>query len=128
MAAGVSSSGSLASGGVRFDHRGRGLFGIGKQVAVDGHIAEAPSSGVGIVQYGGFQKLLVGRIEHRFGLQQRQQFLRRDLFGRLVGGFFQNRVLDDLLGDHLLQFQPVKLEDGDHLHQARGQNLLLRDL
>ena len=41
---------------------------------------------------------------------------------------FQNRILDDLLGDHLLQFQPVKLEDRDHLDQARGQNLLLRDL
>ena len=65
---------------------------------------------------------------HRLGLQQRQQFLRRDLFAGLFGGLFQNRILDDLLGDHLLQFQPVELKDGDHLHQARGQNLLLRDL
>ena len=89
-----------------------------------------PSERIGVVQYGGFQDLLVGGVGHglRLGLQQRQQFLRGDLFAGLFGGFLQNRVLDDLLGDHLLQLQPVELKNGDHLHQAGGQNLLLCDL
>ena len=64
----------------------------------------------------------------RLGFQKRQQFLRRHLFAWLFGSLFQNRIFDDFLGDHLLQLQPVELENGDHLHQARGENLLLCDL
>ena len=89
----------------------------------------APSSALASFSTEAFQNLLVGRVRYPFLLllQQGQQFLGRDLFSGLFGGLFQDRILDDLLGDHLLQFQPVKLEDGDHLHQARSQNLLLRD-
>ena len=36
-----------------------------------------------------------------FGLQNGQQFLGSDLFAGVVRGLFQNRVLNDLLGDHL---------------------------
>ena len=82
---------------------------------------------MGGVAHGGFQKLLVGWIGDPLRLQQGEQFFRRNLFAGFLGGFFQDRVFDDLLGDHLLQFQPVQLEHGHHLDQAGGQDLLLGD-
>ena len=63
----------------------------------------------------------------RSRVEQGEEFLGGDLFAGFLGGFFQNRVLDDFLGDHLLKLQPVKLEHGDHLNQAGGQDLLLGD-
>ena len=38
---------------------------------------------------------------------------------------FENRVLDHLGVDHVLEFELVEREDGDHLHQARGEDLAL---
>jgi len=45
----------------------------------------------------------------------------------ILAGFLQHRILDDLLGDHLLQLQPVELEHGDHLNETRREYLLLLD-
>ena len=55
------------------------------------------------------------------------ELFRCDLFAGFLGGLFEHRVLDDLLIDHLLQFQPVKLEDSDHLQEAGSENLFLRE-
>ena len=46
--------------------------------------------------------------------------------GEVLGKLLQHRILDDLLVDHLAQFEPVQRQHADHLHQARRQNLLLR--
>ena len=42
--------------------------------------------------------------------------------------FFENRILDHLRVDHVLELKLVEREDRDHLHQARGQDLALREL
>ena len=42
--------------------------------------------------------------------------------------FFENRVLDHLSIDHVLELKLVEREDRDHLHQARGKDLALREL
>ena len=39
---------------------------------------------------------------------------------------FENRVLDHLGVDHVLELKLVEREDRDHLHQARGEDLALR--
>src|ERR1700756_2116082 len=41
---------------------------------------------------------------------------------------FEDRVLDHLSIDHVLELKLVEREDRDHLHQARGKNLALREL
>ncbi len=41
--------------------------------------------------------------------------------------FLKNGVFDDFGVDHLLQLELVQGQDTDHLHEARGQNLPLRD-
>ncbi len=89
---------------------------------------EAPSTEFASLNTAASRSCRSAGSHHVFRFQQWQQFLGRDLFGGFVSGFFKNRVLDDLLGDHLLQFQPVKLEDGDHLDKAGRENLLLCDL
>ena len=55
---------------------------------------DAVVHGVGVAQYSGFQELPVGRIVDLLGLQQRQKFLGCNLFPRLVGRFFEHRVLE----------------------------------
>ena len=40
----------------------------------------------------------------------------------------ENRILDHLRVDHVLELKLVEREDGDHLHQARGEDLALREL
>ena len=40
---------------------------------------------------------------------------------------FENRVLDHLGIDHVLELKFIEREDGDHLHQARGEDLPLRE-
>ena len=42
--------------------------------------------------------------------------------------FLENRVLHHLSSDHVLELKLVEREDGDHLHQARRQDLALREL
>ena len=44
---------------------------------------------------------------------------------RIVRQFFQNRVLDHLLIDHLPQFETVERQHADHLNQTRSKDLLL---
>ena len=66
------------------------------------------------------------RIGYAFRLQEGEQFFRTGVFGGFFT-FLQHRVLHDLLVDHLLKLQAVKLEHGDHLDEAGGQNLLLRN-
>ena len=46
----------------------------------------------------------------------------------VLADFLQHRVLHQLLLDHLAQLEAVELEQADHLHQARGEDLLLRHL
>ncbi len=41
---------------------------------------------------------------------------------------FENRVFDHLGVDHVLELKLVEREDRDHLHQARGEDLALREL
>ena len=41
--------------------------------------------------------------------------------------FFEDRILDHLSVDHVLELKLVEREDGDHLHQARGEDLALRE-
>jgi hypothetical protein len=67
---------------------------------------------------GSFQKLPVGGVGVvlLFRLQQRRELFGSDLLAGLLRGFLEDWILDDLLSDHLLQFQPVKLKDGDHLY------------
>jgi hypothetical protein len=38
---------------------------------------------------------------------------------------FENRILSDFVGDHVFQLHSVELKDGDHLHQAWCEYLLL---
>src|SRR4029077_13488684 len=54
----------------------------------------------------------------------------RDLVDYRNIGFklFQNRILDDFGVDHLLQLELVHRQYADHLHESRGQDLLLRNL
>ena len=67
------------------DHlRGRRFLGIGEQVAVDRAAVRPVVHRVGVAQNGGFQELFIGRIVELLGLEQRQKFLGRDLFPRLV--------------------------------------------
>src|SRR6266850_5578325 len=42
--------------------------------------------------------------------------------------FFQDRVGNHLLVDHLAQLKAIEREHADHLNEARSQNLLLRNL
>ena len=42
--------------------------------------------------------------------------------------FFQNRILHHFRIDHVLKLDFVEREDRHHLHEARGQNLPLRQL
>src|SRR5204863_4632740 len=77
---------------------------------------------IGAVQY-----LLVGRLIHPIGLELRQHFLGRNFLSAIFSGFFQDWIVDDLLVDHLLQFQTVQLQHRHHLDQAWGEDLLLRD-
>ena len=60
--------------------RGGGFLGVREEIAVDGHVSRIAIQRVGFVQYGGFQNLpgRPGRLSG-FRLEQRQQFLRRDL-------------------------------------------------
>ncbi len=74
------------------------------------------------------QNLLVGRLIHPIGLELRQHFLGGNFVSAVFGGFFQDRIVDDLLVDHLLQFQTVQLQHRHHLDQAWREDLLLRDL
>jgi hypothetical protein len=69
-----------------------------------------------------FRVGLVGNAILR--LEQLLEFGRRDLVPPLAD-LFEQRILCDLLRNHVLQFQPVELEDPDHLHERRRQNLLL---
>ena len=48
-----------------------------------------------------YRDAAVQDIRNLLGLKQRQKFLGCNLFPRLVSRFFEHRVLDDLLGDHL---------------------------
>src|SRR4051812_22677373 len=41
---------------------------------------------------------------------------------------FENRVLDHLSVDHVLELKLVERQDGDHLHQARSKDLALGQL
>ena len=75
---------------------------------------------------GDFQNGLIRRFRQPLGFEQRLQLLRRQLLAA-VGRFLQDRVLSDLGRDHLLQLQPVQLEQADHLDQPRRQDLLLLD-
>jgi len=70
---------------------------------------------------------LIGRLGHALGFEKLLDFLGAELLAGLVGGFLQDGVLGDLLGDHLPQFEPVQLQNRNHLDQPRGQDLLLRD-
>ena len=70
------------------------------------------------------QKSLMGATT--LGFQQRLELFRRNLIFR-VERLFQNRIVDDLLIDHLLQLKPVQVKYGHHLNQSRRQDLLLRD-
>ena len=45
--------------------------------------------------------------------------------GNGVFQFFENRILDHLGIDHVLELKLVEREDGDHLHQARSKDLAL---
>ena len=46
--------------------------------------------------------------------------------GNGIFKLFENRVLDHLSVDHVLELKLVEREDGDHLHQSRSQDLALR--
>ena len=48
--------------------------------------------------------------------------------GNRVFEFFENGILNHLGVDHVLELKLVEREDGDHLNQARGQDLALRKL
>jgi hypothetical protein len=125
----VAAAGSTASAGTRLGTGGRAAlhhFLEGLREQFGGGFA-GNAVGVRGVAHSGFQKLLVGWIGDPLRLQQGEQFFRRNLFAGFFAGFFQDGVFDDLLGDHLLQLQPVQLENGHHLDQAGGQDLLLRD-
>ena len=67
---------------------------------------------------------LVGRVGDALGFEQGLHFFRSQ-FLAAVRLLLEDGVEGDLLGDHLLQLQPVQLEHGHHLHQAGRQNLLL---
>jgi len=54
-----------------------------------------------------------------FGFEERLEFFGGQ-FLDAVGGFFEHRILGDLRLNHVLQFQPVQLEQADHLHQTGG--------
>jgi hypothetical protein len=41
---------------------------------------------------------------------------------------FENRILDHLGVDHVLELKLVEREDGDHLDQTRGKDLALGEL
>ena len=88
--------GRFRTGGVNLD---RPLERLRAQV---GRNFAGNSVGVRGVAQGRFQELLVGWIADPLGLQQGQQFFRRNLFAGFLAGFFEHRVLDDFLGDHLL--------------------------
>ena len=46
---------------------------------------------------------------------------------RVIRQFFQHRVFDHFLVDHLTQFETIQRENAHHLNQARREDLLLRD-
>ncbi len=69
---------------------------------------------------------LIGWLGDALGLENRLHFFRRQLLDA-VHRFFENRILGDLLRDHVLQLQPVQLKDRHHLDQAGCEDLLLRD-
>ena len=73
---------------------------------------------------GDIQDRLIRWIAHALGFEQWLQFLRRELFAAF-SGFFENRVLGDLRLNHVLKLQTVQLQQADHLHQSRCQDLLL---
>ena len=73
------------------------------------------------------EKGLVRGVGNALVFKQRLDFLGGQFLAP-VRRFLQHRVLRDLLNDHVLQLEAIELQDRDHLDQARGQNLLLRDL
>ena len=46
---------------------------------------------------------------------------------RVIGQFFQHRVFDHLLVDHLPEFETIERQHAHHLNQTRRKDLLLRD-
>ncbi len=46
---------------------------------------------------------------------------------RIIGQFFQHRILHHFLVDHLTEFETIQRQNTHHLNQARRKNLLLRD-
>ena len=48
--------------------------------------------------------------------------------GNRLFQFFKDRILDHLGVDHVLELKLVEREDRDHLHQAGGEDLALREL
>ena len=49
----------------------------------------------------------------------------RDRFFRVLR---ENRVLDHLGVDHVLELKLIERENGDHLHETRGEDLALGEL
>ena len=47
--------------------------------------------------------------------------------GNGIFEFLKDGVLHHLGRDHIFELELIERKDADHLHQARGQNLLLRD-
>ena len=103
-------------------HAVGGRFGFGKGIGIARHFRRIAVE----FDIRGIQQRLIGGVRGPLRFEQRLQFFRRDLLA-LLKRLFEDRVLDDLLVDHLLQFKAVELKDRDHLDQARRQNLLLRD-
>ena len=54
-------------------------------------------------------------------------FLAADIVDQGDGIFelFEDRILDHLGVDHVLELKFIEREDGDHLHQTRGEDLAL---
>ena len=65
-------------------------------------------------------------VADALSLKQSLNFFLRDLVAGFKA-FLEHRILRHLRIDHVLQFQPIKLEDRDHLNQTRGKDLLLRN-
>ena len=92
----------------------------------------ALGAGVEVLREEGAEIEFVERIGgRRFGNLFRF-FLQEGFVGIAVGGdavfgqLFENRVLHDLLIDHLPQLETIQRQHADHLDEARRQNLLLR--
>ena len=75
----------------------------------------------------GLENGLIGRLRGPLRFEDGLHFFGRQLLDA-VDRFFQNRILGDLLRDHVLQLQAVQLKDRHHLDESGRQDLLLRDL